>query len=81
MNPGKKSGGKKPDGKNGSRKMWKESLVERNPGQFWKRRKKAWCLFLGLIHIKINDEVKLTLFRPFDLKMCLVHRIYFSSTI
>ena len=44
-NPGKKPGGKKPGGKNVSGKKWKESLVERNPGLFWKRWKKAWCLF------------------------------------
>ena len=43
---------------------------------------KTWCLFLGLIQIKINVEVNTsTLFQPFDLKMCLVHPIYFSSTI
>ena len=34
--------------------------VERKPGLFWKRWKKAWCIFLGLIHIQFNDEVKLT---------------------
>ena len=33
--------------------------VERKPGMFWKKWKKAWCFFLALIHIKINDEVKL----------------------
>ena len=44
--------------------------VERKPGG-----KKAWCLFLGLIHIKINDEVKLTdyfnqlPFQPYNLKL------------
>ena len=51
---------KKPGGKNGSEKKWKESPVERKPGLVWKRWKKARCLFLGLIHVKINDEVKLT---------------------
>ena len=70
-NLGKKPGGKKawwkesllekkPGGKNGSGKKWKENLVEGKPGLFWKRWKKALCLFLGLKHIKINDEVKLT---------------------
>ena len=50
----------------GKKAWWKKSLVEkmaveRKPGLFWKRWKKAWCIFfLGLIHIKMNDEVKLT---------------------
>ena len=62
--------------------QWKESLVS-----FGKDGKKALCLFLGLKHIKINDEVKLTdyfnqlPFQPFDLKYFLVLSIYFSSTI
>ena len=54
----------------------KKSLVERKPGLFWKRWKKSLVsFFLGLIHIKIKDEAKLTYyfnqlpFRPFDLKM------------
>ena len=71
--------GEKPGGKHGSGK--KGCRGEKKPGLFWKRWKKAWCLFLGLIHIKINDKVKLTLFQPFDLKMSLLHiKIYFSST-
>ena len=75
---------KKPGGKNGSGKKawWKESLVS-----FGKDGKKAWCLFLGLKHIKLNDEVKLTdyfnrlPFQAFDLKIFFGIRIYFSSTI
>ena len=51
---------KKPGGKTGNGKKWKKSLVERKPGVFWKRWKKSLVFFLGLIHMKINDEVKLT---------------------
>ena len=55
--------------------------MERKPGgkKAWsvleKMEKKSGVFFLGLIHIKINDEAKLTdyfnqlPFRPFDLKM------------
>ena len=56
--------------RSGKKAWWRESLV-----CFGKDGKKSWCLFLGLIHIKINDEAKLTdyfnqlPFRPFDLKM------------
>ena len=35
--------------------QWRESLVERKPGLFWKRWKKNPVSFLGLIHIKIDD--------------------------
>ena len=65
MTPGKKPGGKK-----AWWKKWKWKEVERKPGG-----KKAWCLFLGVIHVKIDDEVKLTdnfnqlPFQPFDFKM------------
>ena len=45
---------------------------------FWKESLES---FLGVIHIKINDEVKLRLFQPFDLKMCLLNRIHFCTTI
>ena len=48
---------KRPGGKNGSGKKWKESLV-----CFGKDGKKPGVFFLGLIHIKINDQ-------PFDFKM------------
>ena len=41
---------KKPGGKNGSGKKWKESLVERKPGLFWKRWKKPGVtLFLSTL--------------------------------
>ena len=64
----KNGSGKKPDGK----KAW--SVLE--------RMENAWCLFLRLIHNKINDEVKIThYFNHLILKMCLAHIIYFSSTI
>ena len=54
--------------------------MERKPGgkKAWsllEEMEKAWGLFLGLKHIKINDEVKLTdyfnrlSFQPFDFKM------------
>ena len=46
--------------------QWKESLV-----CFGKDGKKSGVFFIGFIHIKINDKVKLTLFQPFDFKMCL----------
>ena len=36
---------KRPGGKNGSGKKWKESLVERKPGLFWKRWKKSLVSF------------------------------------
>ena len=57
--------------------------MERKPGgkKAWsvlkKNGKKPGVFFLGLIHIKIKDEAKLTYyfnqlpFRPFDLKMFL----------
>ena len=61
---------KKPGGKNGSGKKWKESLVS-----FGKDGKKPGVFFLGWKHIKINDEVKLTdyfnrlPFQSYDLRM------------
>ena len=44
-NPAKKAGGKKVWWKNGSGKKWKDSLVERKPGLFWKRWKKSLVSF------------------------------------
>ena len=70
---------KKPGRKNGSGKKawWIESQ-----DCFGKDGKKAWCLFLGLIYIMIYHDIKLThYFIHLILKMCLVHIIYFSSTI
>ena len=60
--------------RSGKKAWWKESLV-----WFGKDGKKPGVLFLGLIHIKINDEAKLTDYfnrlplQPFDFKMLDVY--------
>ena len=51
---------KKPGGKNGSGKKWKKAWWKESLVCFGKDGKKPCVFFLGLIQVKINDEVKLT---------------------